>query len=291
MTEARQGSTFDLHIAFAGMCLLVRDSERKDKRQMLHVLLPNDDVHMKDHPAKLFVNPRYVVGSDTTLNPDGHPIQGTLLDLTRLVPNASAKLNDLKGLVDLDCVNGKAVSRDLFETAQPGPRVKTRISLSAGHALRGNKGRRFKLGKCAVKHMPTWVEWVVPGIPSGTLTLEFTELNSSKTAFNVSLRPVNGRVELAIFHALPGDRPDLPLELPLPPEKKASGLQVSAAHFTAFYPLVNVDPSTDPPIYADSAIEGMEPDHPDHSHHSDQSTKGIVGLDFRCVAATAPAAP
>lgn len=296
MEETQQAGTFDLHIAFAGMCLLVRDSDRKDKRQMLHVLLPDDDLHMKSHLARLFVNPRYVAGDGTTLDPNGQRIEGMLLDLTGLVPNASAKLNDLRGLVDLDCVDGKAVKRELFTGTNPGGRVKTRISLAAGYVCDGNEGRKFKLGKCTVKNMPTWVQWVIPSIPSSTLTLEFTELNSSGRTFRVALRPVDGRIELAIFHAEERDKPRLPLEpLPLPDEvllPTGTSSNVNAVHFTAFYPLVSVSANTEPPIYAEASINGAQTQHPEHHDHSGHSgggqQKGFAGLDYRCIGATAP---
>jgi hypothetical protein len=300
MDENTQNLTFDLHLVFAGMCLLVRDEVRSDNRKMLHVLLPGGSEDMEHHEARLFVDNRYVFGSGGPKGMYEVVLDGALLDLTTLVPNSNADLTKMHDVVDMSCIPAGPVPRRFFETAAPGGLVKARLSLAAGYAKQSNPGGRWNLGNCAPgKQLATWIEWVIPGLPRAPFSLSFSELNLSGVSGLLPLRPLGNKLELFVFHSKPDDRPKPPLGVPLPTPNTRPRPGTMAVHFKGFYPLMRATATTDGPVYVGeegATGESNEAGHADAVGDSGHTThrkagQANFGIDFTCVAATAPAEP
>lgn len=296
MSEQATAPRTTLRITFAGLCLLVRDEARADGRKMLHVLLPGETEHAEAHEARLYFDSRHLTGVNGAAGLCALPLRNALIDLVDLIPGSNADLAKLAQLVDLARITQKPVERRLIDTHDPGSLVKARISLAAGTGGRFNRGGRWKLGQNPHQFMPTYMEWVIKDLPNDTITLDLVGLNQTPTARSLNLHAVANQIELFIFHS---PAKQLPYELPghpLPIEGRHPTKCEKAHHFSAFYPLVNEPENMPLPVYEadDTCQDQGQPDEAGGHVHMQQPT-GVeelrMGLDFMCIAATAPAAP
>jgi hypothetical protein len=263
MSESQQGTTFDLHIVFGGMCLLARDEDD----HTLHVLLPQMHAHHeRPHAAVLKFDPQHagratkpewvdLDGKQVTFSPDVHRLVGTL--------------NPLDGVVDLTKEVDGWVPRRLLKGSHKV--LRSRIHVPFGMPASRSFGGWWKLGSSTL-HMATWVEWAVRGLPGDQLQVNVSELNGDNACV-YNLRAVDKKIEILIFHAQLNDIPSRPrFPMPLPDRIPEENEEVK--HFDAFYQLVDGEPEEPPiPVYAGPTGGPKGP-----------NTKGI---DFTCVAATA----
>jgi hypothetical protein len=263
MAETQQGTTFDLHIVFGGMCLLARDEEN----QTLHVLLPQMHAHPgQPHDALLKFDPQYA-GRGTT--PAPVVLDGKQVSFSPQVQRLTRTLHPLEGVVDLtEQVQGR-VPVGLLQGHHEV--LRSRISLPFGQPASRSFGGWWRLTSSTPIHMATWVEWAVRGIPGDQLQVHVSDLDGSNASAR-NLRAVDQKIEILIFHAQPDDiprRPRFPMPLPdtLPKEHDR------VPHFGAFYQLLHGEAAKPIPVYVGPL--------------GSTSTNNQKGIDFTCVAATA----
>jgi hypothetical protein len=127
--------------------------------------------------------------------------------------------------------------------------------------------------------MANWAHWVIPHVrlnSAGALELPML-VNGQRPEKPVTLQPDNGKIVLFVFHSEHDDLPPGIPKLPLTP-KNEKPEKKEAVHFKAFYPLVGKSESEEGPIYQSGA-------------EANKSVESIAGIDYMCIAATAPAAP
>lgn len=299
MPEQLSTASTTLRITFAGLCLLVRDDTPAGSRKMLHVLLPDGTEHAERHDARLYFDSRHLTGASGPAGVCDLPLRNVLIDLVDLIAGSNADLTKLAELADLAHITEKPVGRPLIDTHDPGNLVKTRISVAAGSGGRFNRGGRWKLGRNPHQFMPTYMEWVIKDLPNDGITLDLVGLNQTPTAGTLNLRPVANQIELFVFHSpthqLPNELPRHPLLMQGRPPNKCE----KADHFSAFYPLVDEPEDRPVPVYeADETCQDQAPADAGSTggaHVHGPQPKGLeelhIGLDFMCIAATAPAAP
>jgi hypothetical protein len=240
---------FDLHVTFAGMCLLVHD------RTQLHVLLP--PTH--EHVAKLFYAQQHVdPTADKKEISEKHPLKNRLLDLRPLGPGSSVPGPVPPTVINLGTVMGLAVERKLFEsidTRPPAPfgqdplpgLVLARVSLAAGTGIvplpPGNLGAVWKL-KGGYHRLAIKVQWTIPDVTGTEFRLRLKGLNGeSDEEVEHKLTPIRegGRdmIHLYVFHS-PED--DLPNNLPLPAPTTTLEIGAPASHFISYYSLLDLVP-------------------------------------------------
>jgi hypothetical protein len=203
-------------------------------------------------------------------------LDGVLLSFTDPLTFPGGITGGIKidGVVDESCIGGTPVPRRHVDEVPPRQRVKARITLAAGHegTLKGH-GADWDLGPCGSRFMANWVHWVIPGVrlTAGALTLPML-VNGNPPREPLVLRPHEGKIMLFVFHSEEDDLPPGIPTLPLEPKQEVPSPGAEAEHFKAFYPLVGKPDSEPGPIYVGGAVPVRE-----------------KGLDYMCIAATAPA--
>ncbi len=279
MSHSEKNSPFDLRIVFGGLCMLVPDLKAAEPK--LHVLLPTTDGTVDGHPmeaheAVLIFDRRF---QDPTANVN-NPVRQSLDERRFSVPYVLGS-----GSPQLDPVNiaelAGAVPRRLLEgpCAAPCPELTARVTLSNGKSDDRARGALWTIRNPPPRRLTTWVEWVIPGIDQEGISIQLRELSADGEAERFDLLPRGGRIDLFVFHSpadeIAGWLPTMQFPQPAPPK----GPQ--AHHFAAFYPLVG-QPVSDVPTWAESQLIDED---------SAKSTRALMGLDYSCLTATAPAEP
>lgn len=297
MSEQSTAAPTTLRITFAGLCLLVQDGQPGK----LHVLLPGGGGHAGYHGAQLYFDARHLLGESAPEGMCAFPLANVLVDLSS--GSDTAVTHGASRVAHLGCITQKRVPRSFLDGNYPGELVKTRITLDAGAVADNNRGARWNLAKCAKVWMPTWLEWVIPGVPEEGITLTLAGLNGKLGAGDLQLRPVAREIHLFVFHSpyehLPVVLPKRPLGEPVLMSKAVPG----ASHFTAFYPLVGEqeDAHPYPTLDGDGGIGALsrEGHHEAHAHGAESErpeaharANGVSrGFDYSCMLATALAQP
>jgi hypothetical protein len=202
-----------------------------------------------------------------------------LLDLTHPQTFGSGITGGIKieGVVDETCTKGTPVQREHIDNMPPRNLVKSRITLASGReGEHKGHGAFWKLEDCESQFMANWVHWVIPGVrlTNGTLTLPIL-INGKPPRDPLTLKPHNGEIILFMFHSMDDDLPPGIPTLPLVPKNEIPRPGQEAVHFRAFHPLIGKSEKDDPgPVYVSGA-----------------KAVSRRGLDFMCIAATAPAEP
>lgn len=286
--------SFQLNIDFAGMCLLVHDKTGST----LRVLLPEtgiegsgDDDHaartsgaggpepeVPPHVAQLvYDSARERRGGSTSTQLRKHPLEGMSLDLTRLQSNSTFEPDIPPGVVNLVEATSKPVSRSLFH-GDGGGRLVSRISLARGEAAVRHPGGRWRFPSGSPRPMAIAVRWTLE-IEGDSLTLGIDAMDGTSSGRPVELFPgPRDTLDLYIFHS-----PEDEIPHTLPPRYGKGPHPVPgqrATHFRAYYQLIEgLEERPQAPVYVDEG-EAAEPE-------EEGKTKGMLGLKFTCMTATA----
>lgn len=250
-TNRRETMPFDLYITFAGMCTLVDDGTS------LHVLLPKS--HGKTvHLSTLYYEPEHApdhVPGEAGLR--SHPLAHRYLDLSSL-QTANGYVSGLPSeLFNMDDVTPAPLSRALL-VGDGGGKLTSRVTVKAGAYDDCDRGGRWIIAGEGPRFMAIAVRWKVAGITDELLRLNLQPLDGGGNGEVVKLVPINGRVEIAVFHTPANDVPTrLP---PVPRSGNNPNRGDKAKHFGAFYTLFD-PPMPDPPLpeyWDDGAASSLE---------------------------------
>lgn len=229
---------FDLHITFAGLCMLVDDTAGANKR--LHVVMPRTTgAHL--HAARLKFNLGHYNGlAELPLHGASISLENRKLDLsglvtrTRLVPNLRQS-----NVFDLGTFAKVGVDRDLLDlgddTSAPNASF-ARVTLAAGKIKRRKKGARWKMDGSGPVHMATSVQFRIEKVKGTALTLNLEPLNRNGTAETVTLKPITGVIRLWVYHSPLGE---IPLEIPPLRRAARKPADTHARHVAAFYEVLS----------------------------------------------------
>jgi hypothetical protein len=228
---------FTLRITFSGLCLFVPERAAGGTAGRMHVLMPG--MHGHHHHAE---EERHVaaLAYDT-----GHLVQGgTPTGITALAPLTNRQLTPVAGeaatlalcgqIPDLREITGRGVDPDHLG-ADTSKKLTARVTLGAGRITRVSPGVCWEWRPGELRPIANRVEWEIADVEGEQLTLvsELIGGGGEQKALG-TLFPMNGRVNLVIYHEPPQDLPPEPLPLEQHPVP-ARGF--TPPHFTAFYGL------------------------------------------------------
>ncbi len=228
---------FTLRITFSGLCLFVPEPAAGGSNGRMHVLMPGMSGHHHHHAEDRHVA---AVAYDTGhLVPGGTPTGITAMaSLTgrQLIPVAGEEANlSLCGhIVDLREITGRAVDADHLG-ADAGKKLASRVTLGAGRITRVAPGVCWEWRPGELRPIANQVEWEIADVEGEQLTLvsELIGGGGEQKALG-TLYPMDGRVNVVIYHEPPQDLPPEPLHLEHQPVP-ARGF--TPPHFSAFYTL------------------------------------------------------
>lgn len=286
--------SFQLNIEFAGMCLLVHDTETGGGR--LQVLLPptgtdgsghgghtaptdetsNGADMIPLHVARLVYHAAYEqLDSASDHEVRKVALDGISLDLSGVASNSDFRADMPREVVNLADVTSNPVSRSLFQ-GNGGGRLVSRITMAHGAVSWRHGGGIFQFPSNSPRRMAIAVRWTLE-IDSDSLNLKLASFDGSSQDRSLELFPGPDRkLHLYVFHSpedeIPGSLP--PRYAQSNPPKKGE----AATHFRAYYDLTDgVEDPAPVPSYAGES-EGAK---------AEGGTKGILGLHLTCMTATA----
>jgi hypothetical protein len=225
---------FTLRITFSGLCLFVPEAVNGGPTGRMHVLMPGMYGHCHHGPDRHIP----VLSYDAGYLVPGGPVIGVpaLAKLTGLqvvpVAGESADLTLCASIVDLRAVTGKPVDPDHLGSDSKKKLV-SRMTLGAGRITRVAPGVCWEWRPGEFRPIAHRVEWEIPGVEGDSLTLMAEPIGGGGEAKPLgTLYPVDGRVNLELFHETPQDLPPDPMPVehqspPMPGEPPK--------HFSAFY--------------------------------------------------------
>jgi hypothetical protein len=271
---------FTLRITFSGLCLFVPEPAAAGGTGRMHVLMPGMSGH-HHHGAE----DRHVaaVAYDT-----GHLVPGgTHTGITALAPLTGRQLTPVAGeeaslslcghIVDLREITGVGVDPDHLGPATSG-KLASRVTLGAGRITRVAPGVCWEWRPGELRPIANKVEWEIADVEGEQLTLvsELIGGGGEQKALG-TLYPMNGRVNLVIYHEPPQDLPPEPLPVDHQPVP-ARGF--TPPHFTAFYGLFGGPVPTLLPRYHGLVYEGATIANP-----CETIPPEMGGMPFTCLVA------
>lgn len=240
--------SFTLQVSFHGMNLFVRDGT-----DALHVLLPATGTGggcsgcVDPHAPRLIVDTAYMRPNQTAL--DGVVAHCSLQNRMLEFPQAGSTLDNS---LPAELAKVGPVRDDVFDGTNVDP-------LAARIVLRNGSCSDYAKGGCwswqgAIQRLSHVIEWTVTGLPGDSLSLPLALLDTGGFGGTVpELYPLNGKVEMQIWHA---PHPELPPDSLVPPQP-ARG--VAAMHFSGFDPLLEAPIDGIPAYEPDACPEIMNP--------------------------------
>jgi hypothetical protein len=238
---------FTLRITFSGLCLFVPEPVGAGGR--MHVLMPGMFEH-PNHGAERHVS---VLAYDTGHLVAGSPLTG-ISALAKLAghtfsPAGSGAAADLKlcsQIVNLREVTNQPVDPDHLG-ADVKKKLVSRVTLGAGKITRVSPGVCWEWGPGEFRPIAHQVEWEVPNVQGDRITLVSEPIDGGGTSRALgTLFPVDGRVNLKVFHEMQQDLPPDPLPIADQPKPKPGD---SPPHFAAYYDLFGGPVPTRMPKY------------------------------------------
>lgn len=227
---------FTLRITFSGLCLFVPEPAAGGSAGRMHVLMPGMSGH-HHHPEDRHVA---AVAYDT-----GHLAPGgTPTGLTALAPLSGRQFTPVAGeaanlalcghIPDLREITGVPVDPDHL-----GPdtshKLAARVTLGAGQITRVAPGVCWEWRPGELRPIANRVEWEIADVEGEQLTLVSELIGGGGEQKSLgTLFPMNGRVNLIVYHEPPQDLPPEPIPLEQHPVP-ARGF--TPHHFAAFYGL------------------------------------------------------
>ena len=235
---------FTLRISFHGMCLFVRDGA-----QALHVLMPatgggaSEDCGCEPHTPRLLFDTAHLRPQQTA--PDHALVHYPLLKKVLEIPQGGSALDNA---LPPELAKVGPVRADVFG-GQNTDLVASKVVLRNGSCSDYAKGACWTW-QGQVQRLSHIIEWSVEDVPGTSLDLSLQGLTGAFAGDVPTLHPVNGVVELSVWHA---PHCELPPDYIVPPAPSRGG---SAQHFSGFGKLLQAgtvglpgyEPDTCPPI-------------------------------------------
>lgn len=222
---------FDLHVTFAGMCMLVLHGGQ------LHVLMPSTG-WLHPHKAVLV----YEARQENPAAPEDSlvvlPLEGSEIDLTGLPGGGPPTLQGYAGHADIVNLSADLQTRRTvpLKWLRPGTSstVRSRVTLATGTLVDHVPGGQWSVEGGPPRPMATSAEWKVVGAGTDSLVIEVEGRHRTRRV----LRPLAGesKVHIVVMH-VPGR--EVPRSKPtIPPPVGEPKHDSEARHFGAFYKLV-----------------------------------------------------
>lgn len=239
---------FTLRITFSGLCLFVPEpAAGGGTTGRMHVLMPGmfgDHCGADRHVAALAYDTGYLLqgGAPTGITAMA-PLTGQQLTP---VAGEAANLAMCDHIVDLRPVTGRPVDPDLLG-ADTNKKLMARATLGAGGITRVAPGVCWEWNPGELRPIAHQVEWEIPDVEGDSLTLVSEPIGGGgeRKALG-TLFPMNGRVNLIVYHETTQDLPPEPLPVSRQPVP-ARGF--TPHHFSAYYTLFDAPASTMLPRY------------------------------------------
>lgn len=270
---------FTLRITFSGLCLFVPEPAAGGSTGRMHVLMPGMPGH-HHHPGDRHVA---AVAYDT-----GHLVPGgTPTGITALAPISGRQVTPVAGegaslalcghIPDLREITGRPVDPDHLG-ADTRKKLNSRVTLGAGRITRVAPGVCWEWRPGELRPIANRVEWEIADVEGEQLTLvsELIGGGGEQKALG-TLFPMNGRVNLVVYHEPPQDLPPEPLPVEHQPVP-APGF--TPPHFTAFYSLFGGPVPTLLPRY-----RGLSCDVPPLANACETIPPEMGGMPFTCLVA------
>ena len=227
---------FTLRITFSGLCLLVPEPVGGGATGRMHVLMPGMFGHHHHgadrHVAVLAYDAGYLVPGGQTLG---------ISALAKLsgqqftpVPGEGAGLERCGHIVNLREITGRPVDPDHLG-ADAKRKLVARVTLGAGRITRVSPGVCWEWRPGEFRPIAHRVEWEIPEMEGDRLALVSEPIAGGGVPRQLgTLFPVDGRINLDVFHETTQDLPPDPMPIahqpaPMPGE--------SPKHFSAYYGL------------------------------------------------------
>jgi hypothetical protein len=262
---------FTLRVRFCGMCLFIRDGNSR-----MHVLLPStagvfpvapdpadgeggdtdggdgdgegqetccatftdEGMRIEPHTVRIAFNTAHLQPGRVSLDP--FYAQVSLRNRVLDVPRMGAEL-DTTMPADLVSLGGNLRGEVFGDDA--GDLLSSRVTFSSGSCTGVAAGRCWSWAG-SVRRMTHVVEWSIPDLPGDELVLPLTQFSGAVGGELGPVYPVNGVVDLEVWHV---PYTDLPPDAVVPPEPDPEHPTV-AHHFAAMLRLFQ-DPVYDLPVY------------------------------------------
>ncbi len=226
---------FTLRITFSGLCLFVPERAGGGSTGRMHVLMPS----MFGHHCGADRHVAAVAYDTGHLAPGGTPT-----GITAMAPISGRQVTPVAGeeadlamcghIPDLREITQRGVDPDHLG-ADTGKKLTARVTLGAGRITRVSPGVCWEWLPGELRPIAHRVEWEITDVEGEQLTLvsELIGGGGEQKALG-TLFPMNGRVNLVVYHETTQDLPPEPLPLhhqPVP----APGF--TPHHFSAYYAL------------------------------------------------------
>jgi hypothetical protein len=229
---------FTLRITFSGLCLFVPEpAAQGGSTGRMHVLMPGMHGHHHHGAADRHVP---VLAYDTGYLVQGGTTTGVVA-LAKLtghelvpVPGQAAELALCGHIVNLKEITNRPVDPDHLG-ADTKNKLVSRVTLGAGRITRVSPGVCWEWRPGEFRPIAHRVEWEIPDIEGDRLILAAEPIRGGSGQRPLgTLFPVDGRVNLEVYHETADDLPPDPLPLhhtspPMPGEPPK--------HFAAYYGL------------------------------------------------------
>jgi hypothetical protein len=231
--------SFTLRVSFHGMCLFIQPQDTEE----MHVLMPatggtadGDSCACEPHVPRLIFDAAHLLPNQTAPNyaQVHYSLKNRVLDL----PQAGNAFDGAlpSGLANLGSVRADVVSGE-------------NVDLVASHVvMRNGSVTDYAKGDCwewqgQIQRLSHIVEWSVADLTGDSLDLALQGLAGGYSGAVPTLYPINGVVELEVWHA---PHTELPPDYIVPPPPTTRG---AAQHFASYGKLL-VAGTTDVPAYA-----------------------------------------
>jgi hypothetical protein len=228
--------SFTLRVSFHGMNLFVRDGTNA-----LLVLMPatGSNCGCEDpHAPRLVADTAYLRPNQTAL--DGMLAHSSLQNKLLEFPQAGSALNNA---LPANLAKLGPVRADVLSGADTSA-VAARVVLQNGWCSDYAQGACWSW-QGQVQRLSHVIEWTVTNVPGDSLSLPLQLLNTAYGGTIPTLYPINGVVELEVWHA---PHSELPPDSIIPP---APARGAAAMHFTGFNSLLET--AIDVPAYEPEA--------------------------------------
>jgi hypothetical protein len=226
---------FTLRITFSGLCLFVPEPANGGPTGRMHVLMPGmfgGHCGADRHVAALAYDTGYLTAGGA---PTG------IIAMARLsgqhftpVAGEEANLAFCGHIVDLREITGRGVDPDLLGS-DSGNKLTARATLGAGRIRAVAPGMCWEWRPGELRPIANKVQWEIPGVEGDRLTLVSEPIGGGGEQKALgTLFPINGEVNLVVYHETPQELPPDPLPAESQP---VHALGFVPPHFAAYYEL------------------------------------------------------
>lgn len=225
---------FTLRITFSGLCLFVPEPTNGGGTGKMHVLMPGMFGHCGPdrHVA--------AVAYDTGHLSSGGTATGITaiasIDGREVVPvlGEEAELALCSHIVDLREITQRSVDPDHLG-ADTQKKLAARVTLGAGRITRVAQGVCWEWRPGEFRPIANKVEWEIEDVEGDSFTLASQLIGGGgETKELGTLYPINGRINLIVYHETPQELPPAPTPVDQLPDP-APGF--TPHHFSAYYTL------------------------------------------------------